>query len=128
MTLSISLPSAAAWHKNLRQMEQEIVDALSNSDADAYRDNDDSAGTEEEIEMVSEDILMLDDGEKDKTTCLSSTCNILGLLMYQPKLRASKLAFFHPKRRIAQAPNGKVHLSLLDSSIKKFQAVQQSSG
>ena len=59
-------------------MEQEIEDALSNSDADAYRDDDDSAGAEEEIEMVSEDILMLDDGEKDKTTCLSSTCNILG--------------------------------------------------
>jgi len=36
--------------------------------------DDDSAAEE----MVSEDILMLDDGKKDKTTCLSSTCNILG--------------------------------------------------
>ena len=58
MTSSLLSPSAAAWHENMRRMEQEIE---SDSDADAHRDDDDSAGAEEEeIEMiVSEDILML---------------------------------------------------------------------
>ena len=57
MTSSLLSPSAAAWHENMRRMEQEIE---SDSDADAHRDDDDCAGAEGEIEMiVSEDILML---------------------------------------------------------------------
>ena len=41
-------------------MEEEIEDALSDSDdADAHRDDDDSAGDEEEMEIVFENTLIL---------------------------------------------------------------------
>jgi len=51
-------------------MEQEIEDALFDSDADALCDNDNSTGAKEEIESISEDILMLYDDKKEKITCL----------------------------------------------------------